>query len=134
DAHRLAGGEDIELVGIEDEAPALADRLPEIVDLQRGLRVDVDEARMPLGAEAYGLAVTRAREVDAQRHLLQALRRALPEARLRQARAGAGEDREGAGRDLGIERSLVAGRDLVELARAVGDDAHEDVETAGGAL
>ena len=38
------------------------------------------------------------------------------------------------GLNLRIERAVIAGRDLVESARAVGDDAGEDVEPAGRAF
>ena len=38
------------------------------------------------------------------------------QAKLRQARPGAHQDREGAGRDLRVERPLIAGLDGVELA------------------
>ena len=58
----------------------------------------------------------------------------LAEADLRQARAGAHDDREGARADLETERPLIAGRDLVELLAAIGHHAGEDVETAGRAL
>ena len=44
------------------------------------------------------------------------------------------QDGEGARADLDIERPGIAGADLVELARMVGDDAGEDVEPAGGGL
>ena len=59
---------------------------------------------------------------------------AVAEADLRQARAGAHDDREGARADFEIERAVVAGRDLVELLAVVGHDAGEDVEPAGRAL
>ena len=61
-------------------------------------------------------------------------RLALPEPNLRQAGPGADQDREGAGRDLGVERAVVAGLGRVELAGAVGDHAGEDVDAAGRAL
>ena len=57
-----------------------------------------------------------------------------PEADLRQPRAAADDDREGARADLQIERPGIALRHLVEGAGPVGDDAGEDVEAAGGAL
>ena len=56
---------------------------------------------------------------------------AAAEADLGQARAGADDDREGARADLEIERAVIAGRDGVEAAGVVGDDAGEDVEPAG---
>ncbi len=59
---------------------------------------------------------------------------AAAEADLVEAHAGADEDRERAGRDLGVERAGVAGLDAVEFGAAVGDQAGEEVEAAGGAL
>ena len=56
------------------------------------------------------------------------------EADLRQARTGAHDDREGARADFQIERTIVAGGDLVELVAAIGHDAGEDVEPPGRAL
>src|SRR6185295_11000765 len=58
--YRLARGEDVELVGVEDEGALLADRLPIIEDLERGLLVDIDESRMALGAEADRLVTAAA--------------------------------------------------------------------------
>ncbi len=62
------------------------------------------------------------------------LRMTVAEADLRQPRAFAHQHREGARRNLGIERAVIAGLDAVEAARLVGDDAGEDVEPAGRAL
>ena len=56
------------------------------------------------------------------------------EADLRQPRAGAHDDREGARADLEIERPVIAGGDLVELVAAIGHHAGEDVEPPGRAL
>ncbi len=56
---------------------------------------------------------------------------AAAKADLRQARAGAHDDRKSARADLQIERPGIARRHMVELAGAVGDDASEDVEPAG---
>ena len=56
------------------------------------------------------------------------------EADLRQARALPHHDREGLRADLGIERAMIAGGDLVEGGDAVGDHAREDVEPAGRAF
>ena len=61
-------------------------------------------------------------------------RAAAAKADLRQPRAFAHQHREGARADLGIERAVIAGRDAVEAADLVGDDAGEDVEPAGRAF
>ena len=53
---------------------------------------------------------------------------------LRQARAAAHDDREGARADFEIERAGIACRDLVEFLGVIGDDAGEDIEAAGRAL
>ncbi len=53
---------------------------------------------------------------------------------LRQARALAHHDWERLRADLGIQRALIAGRNLIEGRDAVGDNAGEHVEPAGGAL
>ena len=60
--------------------------------------------------------------------------RAAPDAELHQARAGAHQDAEGARRDLGKERTLVALADAVEFGAVVGDHPGEDIEPAGRAL
>ena len=62
------------------------------------------------------------------------LRRAAPEPDLRQPRALAHQHRKGLRPDLGIERPVVAGADMVEARRAVGDHAGEHVEAAGRAF
>ena len=59
---------------------------------------------------------------------------AAAEADLRQARALAHQHRKGARADLGIERAVIAGLDVVEAAGLVGDHAGEDVEPAGRAF
>ncbi len=59
---------------------------------------------------------------------------AAAEADLGEARALAHDDAEGARDDLGVELALIARGHLVEGAAAVGDEAREDVEPAGGAL
>ena len=56
------------------------------------------------------------------------------EAHLRQPRALAQQHRKRLRADLGIERTVIAGADHVEAARAVGDDAGEHVEPAGRAF
>ncbi len=61
-------------------------------------------------------------------------RLAAAKAHLGQPRAGADQDREGARAHLDVERPPVTGRDNVEFLGAVGDDAGEDVEAAGGRL
>src|SRR5499433_192304 len=52
--YRLLGGEDIELVGVENEALVLArvHRLPEVGDVVAGTTLDVDEAGVAFGAVA----------------------------------------------------------------------------------
>ena len=60
--------------------------------------------------------------------------RAAAEADLVEPHARADQDREGARRDLGVERAGVARLDAVELGAAVGDEAGEEVEPAGRAL
>src|SRR5581483_6717993 len=49
-------------------------------------------------------------------------------ANLREPRAFAQQDRKRLGTDLGIKRTVIAGADHVEAARAVRDDAGESVE------
>jgi hypothetical protein len=46
----------------------------------------------------------------------------------------ANENREGPGRDLGIERPGVAGRDRIEFLGMVDDHPREHVDAAGGTL
>ena len=60
--------------------------------------------------------------------------RAAADAQLHQARAGAHQDAEGARRDLGKERTLVAFANAVEFGAVIGDDPGEDIEPAGRAL
>src|SRR5260370_5040040 len=52
--HRLFGGEDIELAGIENETarPARAHRFPEIANVVAGAALDVDDAGVALGTVA----------------------------------------------------------------------------------
>ncbi len=59
---------------------------------------------------------------------------AAAEAQLIEARALAHPDREGARRDLRVERPAIGGLDRIEHLAVVGDEAGEDVEAAGGAL
>src|SRR5271165_191657 len=81
------------------------------------------------------------RTVDQPHLLVQPAQRAVAEAgrtaadaQLHEPRAGAHQDAEGARRDFGEERALVALADTVEFGAVIGDDAGEDVESAGRAL
>src|SRR6266700_7114891 len=154
--HRLLGRPYIELVGIEDQVAVLArrHRLPELPDLVAGPALDVDHAGVALGAIADEPAL--ARQIDADRDggadvgvgaVDQALARvelgesygieqslAAAETNLREPRALAHQDRKGARADLGIERAVIAVLDLIETARAIGDDPGEDIEPTGRAL
>ncbi len=157
--HGLARDEDVEFVGIEDQfAPAaIIERLPEVMNAVFGLLVDVDDGRVVLAAIADQAVAAASLEIDRQgdaatrdvglfgghqhvalvqrQHLL--LRQqgmAEAEADLRQARAAAHDDGKGARADFEIERADIAGGDLVEFLGAIGDDAGEDVEAAGGAF
>ncbi len=75
--HGFLRSEDIELVGIEDQAlvGARGDRLPEIEHGVAGAPLDIDQAGVALGAvadDALGAAGMRGRElageIDAHRH------------------------------------------------------------------
>ena len=60
DLHGLGGGEDIKLVGVENQAPVIArgDRLPKIGNVVRGAALDLDNRGVALGAIAdYTVAV-----------------------------------------------------------------------------
>jgi hypothetical protein len=48
--------------------------------------------------------------------------------------AGARQNREGARADLDVERAVIALLDQIELARAVGDNACEDIKPPGRTL
>ena len=133
------------------------DRLPEIGGLVAADLVEVDQVGVALRLPADEAAAV-AREIDGERQAageaaardlaldqaalgVQALERALRiagiaplEADLVEPAAGADHDAEGARRDLGIERTPVAGLHPVELVRLVGDEPGEDVEPPGGAL
>ena len=61
-------------------------------------------------------------------------RMAAAEADLRETRALTDQHREGTRADLGIERSVIARRHLVEAARLIGDHAREHIEPAGRAF
>ncbi len=154
----LLGGEDVELVRVEDQRAFLvgADRLPELADLVGVAAVDIDHAGVALGAISDQPVRSEPGQVDADRDALievgavlvnqsfvrmQVRKRvaqedgAAPlEAHLRQARAFAHEYREGARADLEIERAAIAGFDMVEGARVVGDHPREHVEPAGRAF
>src|SRR5262249_46306252 len=64
--HRLLGGEDIELVGVENEALVLArmHRLPEVGDVVARATLDVDEAGVAFGAVADEAVGTKAGKID----------------------------------------------------------------------
>ncbi len=159
--HRLLGGEDVEIVGIEHQR-ALApggNRLPEVERVVMGDLLDVDQPGVVARLVADDAGAGIAREVDregdaamahhrlagggpdqlvlllqlAQRRVA-AARRAAAHAKLNQPRAGAHQDAEGARRDLGIERPLIALAHPVELRPVIGDQAGEDVEPPGRAL
>ena len=156
--HRLFRGEDVELAGIENETalPARAHRLPEITDVITGAALDVDDPGVALGAVADQAIRTKPGEVDAHGDAFahvgvavidQALARvqraqgfaveqriAVAEANLRQTRALAHQHRKGARTDLRVQRSVIAGGDMVEAAGLVGDDTSEDIEPAGRAF
>ena len=132
------------------------DRLPIIARIERPDLVDIDDAGMALGAIADETGVREARQVDRDRdaaadHRLgtghqgrRRVQRAVAvvvearvagrEADLRQPRALPHTDREGAGRDFGIQRSGVTRLNGVEAARAVDNDAGEHVDAPGRAL
>ena len=74
------------------------------------------------------------RASETKRVVARLARRAAQQAQLVEPRALAHHDAEAAGRDLDVERTLVARRHVVERAGAVGDQAGEDVEPAGRAL
>src|SRR5690606_24703179 len=156
--HRLAADQDVELVRVENEFACAAHdyRLPEVQHLVGSLPVHVDQPGVVFRAIADE-AVAAAREIDREcdaaagdvglvgrnqrfgpveggEFILRKQRIATPEPDLRQARAGAHDDREGARADLNVERAGVALRDLVELAGAVGHHTGEDVEPAGRAF
>ncbi len=131
--HAFARHQDIELVGIENElvGAAVDQRLPIVEHVERILDVHVDHRRVPLGAEADEAAAALALEVDRQRdalaHLLVGIEHerldlmqgavlvdaepalADTEAHLAKARAAAHAHREGARRNLEIERPGIAG-------------------------
>src|SRR5688572_5494505 len=123
-------GENVELVGIEDQ-PLLAahiDRLPVVERRARTNRIDIDEAGVALTAVADE-PVLVAREIDRQWNILHRPRFLVagPKADLRQARALAYDDGESLRANLGEQRPLVPRRDGVEGGDAVGDDACENV-------
>ena len=59
---------------------------------------------------------------------------AAAEADLREPGALAHQHREGARRNLGIKRAVIAGLDPVEAAQLIGDDAGEHIEPSGRAF
>ena len=131
------------------------DRLPVVGRVVVADAVEVDQAGVRLGAVADEAAVARL-EVDREGEAAGDVRRrrstsrsaasrraqrgvvedgvAAAEADLVEPHARADQHREGARRDLGVERAGVAGLDAVELGAAVGDQPGEEVEPAGRAL
>jgi hypothetical protein len=71
------------------------------------------------------------RQIDADASGSPAWRFAGLEAQLVQPGARTHQDGEGLGRDLHIERPLIALGDVVEAGAAIGQQAHEDVDPAG---
>ena len=156
--HRFLGSEDVELVGIEDQAlvGARRDRLPEIGDGVAVALLDVDQAGVALGAIADEVVLAEAREIDADRDAVADIGRgvvgeaflvvqgaqrcgieqtvAAAKADLRQPRAFAHQHRKCLRADLGVKRTVVAGVDAIEAPRAVGDHAGEHVDAAGRAF
>src|SRR5579872_5597356 len=156
--HRFLGGENVEFAGIENKAAVGPPRnwLPELVDLITPAAVDIDDAGVALGAITDEAAGLLSRKIDAQRHAigeigviridepLELVQRtelsrieggfACAEANLREARTLAQQHRKGLRTDFGIERTVIAGANHVEAARAVGDHAGEDIEPSGRTL
>ena len=108
----------------DDARPLAAAEMARKVDADRNAFAHVD---------VVGIDQPLARVQIAQR-LGAEQRMAAAEADLRQPRAFAHQHREGARRNLGIKRAVIAGLDAVEAARLVGDDAGEHVEPAGRAF
>ncbi len=156
DVDPLLRGEDVELVGIEDEAfvPARVHGFPELAHVVAGAALHIDQAGVTLGAIAD--EAVEAEEIDAHgdafAHIgivvvdqaLTPVQRAqcvgveqavgVAETDLREARALAHQHRERARADLGVQRAVVAELDAVEAARLVRDHAGEYIEPAGGTL
>ena len=156
---RLPGRQDVEIGRIEDQAAAGAQRdgIPEIQGVVAVPRVHIHQLAMLLGLPADEAPLAPAGEIEGHGDALAAddrilvvhqailllkapeicpaaARAAAPETDLGEARPLAHDDAEGARDDLGVELALIARGHLVEGAAAVGDEAREDVEPAGGAL
>ena len=129
------------------------DRVPIVERIEHRALVDVDDPGVALGPPADMVApasplrstlsasplsmsaspsTSGVSRVQALQLRVGELRRAFAHAQLIEARALAHQDREGARRNLGIERAVIARLDAVEAWRAVGDQAGEDVEPPGG--
>jgi hypothetical protein len=151
-AHRLLRRKDIELPRIEDEAPALPDRVPKVEHLELVLTIDIDETGMTLGTEAdrlAGIAFKIDRERQASGNVwastgnqglvgvefcdggVGAGDRTLAEADLTQSRSRTNEGGKGARADLSIERTVIGFGNRIELAGMIGDDTGKDIEPAG---
>lgn len=155
--HRLAGNKDIEFIRVEHEfmGTAIIKRLPEVEHIMGCALVHIDDAGVVLAAIA-DQPVLAAGKIDRERNAAAGnighfgcdqrfglmehpkfafikLRAALAETDLRQARAGAHDDGEGARAHFQIERPLVTGGNLVKFLRTVSDDAREDIEPSGRA-
>ena len=99
---------------------------------QRARQVDADR-------DAFAhIGIVRINQPLARVQFAQSLgieqRMAVAETDLRQPRAFAHQYRKRARRNLGIERTVIAGLDLVEAAQFVGDHAREHVEPSGRAF
>ena len=132
------------------------DRLPEFTDRIAAAAIDIDHAGVALGAIADEAVGVLAGEIDTERYAIGKIgvvdidqplgivqriefvgvedRITGAESHLRQPRSLAQQHRKRLRADLGIERTVIAGADHVEAARAVGDHAGEHVEPPGGTL
>ncbi len=155
-AHRLARGQDVELIRLQHQRPALRDRLPVIARIELAGLVHVDQPGVAARPEAHRQGDVSAGQIHRQRkpavniglaggqqrfalvelgdQRVGALRLAEAEADLRQARAGARQNGKGARADLGEERAFVAIRHLVERAAEFRNDAGEDINPPGRAF
>jgi hypothetical protein len=131
------------------------DRLPEVGNAAGPRHVDIDQARMPLGAVADE-AGPIARQIDRQgdaagdvrllgrnqffaaiefdQRQIAAGGRAVAEPHLAEPRALTHHHRKRLRANLGIKRSAIAGGDLIEGGNAIGNDPGEDIEATGGAF
>ena len=154
--HRFFRRENVELVGIEDQAlvGARRHRLPEVEHAVAGAAFDIDQAGVALGAIADDAAgAERAGQIDADGDAVihvgvvrihqplarvqfaqgdgVQLRMAVAETDLAQPRAFPHQDRKSARRNFGVQWPMIARLDAIEAAHFVGDDAGEDVEPSG---